>query len=364
MKVAENTSVIERGVNCVFRNRLIVIALVLVLATGAVLSLIPAKPVPLSKEDRQKLQSASIELDTDEPSAWEKSLGILQELSRGYPGLGEPRLYEALALEKLGMQPGAERRLLEAERRLEEAASRRDFDDAIWHRFEESPESIALLTKPAESVEGPPRGPSVFRRAYARLRGIVDSSTDQVDALGTVAMIERALGHPDEAIRYLRRALALVEANPEKYPPKARVAPRVVLLPLLTAKADAQLDSGATTADRRKARAMFEEIEEVRRALLRCWKDGNRKDFHLFSEFYRSAVASGLAALDADAGNVEKARQGFAKADRLLHDLSRTFEKDDAYRSKVSDDVGPRRDQIKERTNKFLPKAPAATTTS
>jgi serine/threonine protein kinase len=326
LKSARNTSIIERGVNCLYRNKMIVAALSLVILASVtitpILSLLPAKTVielAFSSSELRDYHRAVTELGSKDPTAWERARATFQRLSKAHPDLAWPMLYEAVTLEKLGTLPGATQLLGEANRKLTLAIQRPDYTAALSQRLEEDPRSVTLLVRQAYRIFLNSSDDESLAKAHDLLRTAVEIDSRRVDALAGLAEVEEKLHRPDEAIRHFSRAIEIAEATP-KYYIQGLADCREKLLMLLTEKADAQIDKGASAAERQKAKEIFRCVEVTLAALDRSWSNkapaSTPEHVGSFQTIYRGSIESGLAALAGDDGDVESARDGFKEATR------------------------------------------------
>ncbi|WP_435007906.1 protein kinase domain-containing protein [Tundrisphaera lichenicola] len=363
MKYADNPSTIERTVNFISRNRILTLTLlfliVAALAVRPILKLLPPKPIAeiaIELADTPEFRKAVAELDSGDPESWARARDTFHRLAEAHPDLAMPILYESVAMEKVEKYRKAKPKLKESSARLEEASKKPDFSVALDRRLREDRRSSTLLARKGRLIAGTSVDLLVLKEALPYFQKALEIDPDMLQALGEIAEIERRVGLEDSAIRHLYHALEVAKKDPYEHP-KALTFSRKLLLPLLTQRADAQLDNSETTDDRRKARPMFREVELTLNELLLCWGEVKPREIEYFREYYRAAIASGQASLEAIAQEFEKARQGFSNARLILQNLQPLVDADRVDGQDVRESIGPMLSNIEKRSRKFLPEA-------
>jgi serine/threonine protein kinase len=362
LKFAANTSIIERGANFVRRNRMIAGAISLViLAAVAVTQILPLlRPkTPLEKarsfSERPDFRQAVADLDSKAPAAWERARETFRRLCQAHPDLARPILYEAVTLEKIGRQLDDPALIDEAKLELKEALKRPDYEEALTQRLREDPGSVTLLVRQAFWMLSNSPDAQTMKKVHDLLQGALKIEPGNLETLALLASVEEKIGRPDDAIRHYSQAIEIAEAAPKKYA-VALASCRGALLVLLTSRADAQIDNGPSVAERREAKATLCQVEATLEALDRSWMDktipASDEKIESYRTFYRGSIASGLAVIAADEGDIEGAVRRFQEAKRQFREALRLAEKHP--RLNMREDVVSRLKLNETRSRRFL----------
>jgi tetratricopeptide (TPR) repeat protein len=280
--------------------------------------------------ERRDFRQAVDKLDSEEPTAWEQARETFRGLSRAHPDLAWPILYGAVTLEKIGRKVGDAARVDDAKLELKEALNKPDYEEALTQRLREDPRSVTLLVRQAFWMVSNSSDAQTLKKGHDLLQGALMIEPGNLETLSLLASVEEKIGRPDDAIRHYSQAIKLAEAAPKKYA-RALATCRGTLLVLLTSRADGQIDNGPSAAERRKAEATLGQVEATLEALDRSLKDesipASLGKMESYRTVYRGTIASGLAVLAADEGDIEEAARRFQEAKRQFREALRLAEK-------------------------------------
>jgi serine/threonine protein kinase/tetratricopeptide (TPR) repeat protein len=327
LKFASNTSLIERGVNCLYRNRVAVAGSILLTVGFTVAGLfatrgqpppLPGVPVAtITVSDLPEFNQAVVELNSKEPAAWVRARDAFDQLIPRYPQSAYPCLYHTASLEKIGQQNGAHYDLDALNKKLKGISESSDFEQALARRLEQDPRSATLLTIQATRLLESKLDPRWNEKAYRLLQTALKSDPDRFQALVAIAETERKSNLNDDAIRHLIRAIEVGKKDLKRCGRTVNSC-RKVLLSLLTYKGDQQLNRVETPDGRREAASTLDQMEAIlvdlgdeSQTLPRLDKPGVKE---YFVHFFDGSVDSGRAFLAGAMGDFDASGRGFEQA--------------------------------------------------
>lgn len=330
LKFADNPSLIERGVNFLYRNRMIAAGIVCLVVSFAIAGTFSRKALnqaipaamarpPTAIRDLPEFRRAVLDLDSKVPENWARARNAFDVLRKAHPESAWPWLYQGLTLEKIAdHQPKAERNRSAGNEMFQVATQCHDFLRALQGRLTEEPASPTLNTMHARSILDDRHDAGRFDRALPILLSVLATDPERLSALVMIADLERHRGFPEEAIRRYRRAIELGEANSGHSAQDVNRC-RWSLLPLLMRQADGQIEGARTAGDRRISAGTLDRLGATLEALDRGWDaapppNGTPDERVFLRAFYGGVVASGRLVIAKADGNPVQAARDFAEA--------------------------------------------------
>ncbi len=347
LKFARNTSSIERGANCLRRNRQLAVGVVLIMgvtvAVGQAALNVPGDPVPI--KDRPDFRQAVRDLDSHNLTLWRKASEAFELFREREPNSAWPLLYQGLAHEKLENRHAAN---LAFNQFLDK---RPDAEAAADWRIKEDRRAISARLLKGVLCNRKSR----FEDAFQVLSVADRLSPDKVNILMSLASAERDTSRESEAMDHFARALELGEKD-QSVSLKDILICREALLSLFTKQALSLLNGG-TVDQRKQASPILARLEENLRSYekerrLQEVAKGLRDD--LYHNYYGGQVASGRAVLAADRGDLEGAKREIDRARTLLDAAVRASPDPTAIGVKIRLGAVQARDLVEERFGRFV----------
>jgi serine/threonine protein kinase len=342
---APNSSRIERGANWISRNRLLSAALPVLMGISLLIS---ATRSPAHIPDKPEFREAVRNLDSDLPDDWKRAKVALENLHGEFPRSAWPSLYLGLTLEKLGRQ-----NIRRSTDLFKEACEQVDAEEAINERLRKEPRSASLRTLQGHLFAKAKN----YGEARKSLTIALESDRDRPMTFLALADVERNLGHFEEAIDFLSRAIQLeIKMN---FGWETIYNHRNALLPIYAKLADQVIDRSTSPAERKTAARHLDGLEKSLASQEETWgklpQDGLRGLVHRYNDqLYAGCIASCRAVLSADLPDPTKARRLFGVARQRFDGAANTVATGLADRVVYRMEIDNQELKLRSRAAKFL----------